>query len=121
MRVALIHALKHSILPIEQAFARLWPAAQLANLLDDSLSADLARDGALTPAMTGRFLALARYAALSGADGILFTCSAFGPCIDACAAALAPMPVLKPNEAMIDEALAAAGEAGRIGLLASFA
>jgi aspartate/glutamate racemase len=121
MRVALIHALKHSILPIEQSFARLWPAAQLANLLDDSLSADLARDGALTPAMTWRFLALARYAASCGADGILFTCSAFGPCIDACAAALAPMPVLKPNEAMIDEALAAAGDAGRIGLLASFA
>jgi hypothetical protein len=120
MRIALIHALKHSVQPIEAAFARLWPEARLANLLDDSLSADLARDGALTPAMTGRFLALARYAAGCGADGILFTCSAFGPCIEACAEALAPMPVLKPNEAMIEEA-AAAGPAARIGLLASFA
>src|SRR3954454_1129627 len=105
MRVALIHALRHSPPPIEAAFARLWPEATLANLLDDSLSADLARDGALTPAMTDRFLTLARYAATSGADGILFTCSAFGPCIDACARELAPMPVLKPNEAMIDEAM----------------
>ena len=121
MRIALIHALKHSIVPIEQAFARLWPEATLANLLDDSLSADLAREGALTPAMTDRFLTLARYAATSGADGILFTCSAFGPCIDACARALAPMPVLKPNEAMIDEAVALAGASGRIGLLATFA
>lgn len=91
------------------------------NLLDDSLSADLAGDGALTPAMTRRFLALARYAAATGAHGILFTCSAFGPCIEACARDLAPLPVLKPNEAMIEEAVTLTGPAGRIGLMATFA
>lgn len=121
MRIALIHALKHSITPIEAAFARLWPEAQLANLLDDSLSADLAREGGLNSAMTGRFLTLAQYAVRSGADGILFTCSAFGPCIEACAAALTPLPVLKPNEAMIEEVLALAGPSARVGLMASFA
>ena len=118
MRIALIHALRHSPPPVEAAFARLWPEAVLMNLLDDSLSADLAREGALTPRMTERFLALARYAAGTGADGILFTCSAFGPCIEAVAADLAPMPVLKPNEAMIEEAAAIGGT---IGLLATFA
>lgn len=117
MRIALIHALRHSPPPVEAAFARLWPEAVLMNLLDDSLSADLAREGALTPRMTERFLALARYAAGTGADGILFTCSAFGPCIEAVAAELAPMPVLKPNEAMIEEAAALGGT---IGLLATF-
>jgi hypothetical protein len=121
MRIALIHALKHSIAPIEEAFSRLWPEAQLVNLLDDSLSADLARDGALSPAMTERFLDLSRYAVRCGADAILFTCSAFGPCIDACAAELAPIPVLKPNEAMIEEAVASGGPLARIGLLATFA
>jgi hypothetical protein len=121
MRIALIHALKHSVAPIEEAFSRLWPEAQLANLLDDSLSADLAREGALTPAMTQRFLDLSRYAVRCGADGILFTCSAFGPCIDVCAAELAPIPVLKPNEAMIEEAIASSGPLARIGLLATFA
>jgi hypothetical protein len=120
-RIALIHALRHSVAPVEAAFLRLWPEARLANLLDDSLSADLARDGTLTEAMTGRFLTLARYAGATGADGILFTCSAFGPCIAACAGALAPLPVLRPNEAMIEEAVSAAGPAGRIGLLATFA
>ncbi|WP_338665268.1 aspartate/glutamate racemase family protein [Pararoseomonas sp. SCSIO 73927] len=118
MRIALIHALRHSPPPVEAAFARLWPDATLMNLLDDSLSADLARDGALTPAMTDRFLTLARYARGTGADGILFTCSAFGSCIEAVAEALAPLPVLKPNEAMVAEAAAIGG---RIGLLASFA
>jgi hypothetical protein len=121
MRIALIHALKHSIPAIEESFARLWPEARLANLLDDSLSADLARDGVLTPAMHQRFLTLARYAASCGADGILFTCSAFGPCIEACAAELSHIPVLKPNEAMIEEAIQCAGPNGRVGLMATFA
>ncbi len=121
MRIGLIHALGHSITPIQEAFARLWPQAHLANLLDDSLSADLARQGTLDDAMTDRFLSLARYARKTGADGILFTCSAFGPCIEACARDLPAIPVLKPNEAMIDEALAAAGPHGRVGLMASFA
>jgi Asp/Glu/hydantoin racemase len=118
MRIALIHALKHSIVPIEESFSRLWPEPTLMNLLDDSLSADLARDGQLTAGMTDRFLSLGRYARLTGADAILFTCSAFGPCIEAVAREHAPMPVLKPNEAMIEQA-AARGD--RIGLLSTFA
>ncbi len=118
MRIALIHALKHSIVPIEAAFARLWPDARLMNLLDDSLSADVAHDGRITAAMTDRFLMLGRYAASTGADAILFTCSAFGPCIEAVARAHAPMPVLRPNEAMIEQAV----KRGRkIGLLSTFA
>jgi len=117
MRITLVHALKHSILPVEAAFAKLWPEARLMNLLDDSLSADLARDGRLSEAMTGRFLELGRYAAGTGANGILFTCSAFGPCIEAVARAHAPMPVLKPNEAMIEQAVA---RGRKIGLLSTF-
>ena len=117
MRITLIHALKHSILPIEASFARHWPEARLMNLLDDSLSADLARDGALNDTMTERFLALGDYAAATGADAILFTCSAFGPCIEAVAHAHAPMPVLKPNEAMIERAVTMGK---RIGLLSTF-
>ncbi|WP_426610252.1 aspartate/glutamate racemase family protein [Bradyrhizobium sp. McL0616] len=117
MRIALIHALKHSIAPIEAAFAFAWPQARLMNLLDDSLSADLARDGVLNDTMTERFLALGDYAAATSADAILFTCSAFGPCIEAVAAAHAPMPVLKPNEAMIEQAVTMGK---RIGLLSTF-
>lgn len=118
VRIALVHALRHSIAPIEAAFDELWPEAGRMNLLDDSLSVDLARDGRLTEAMTRRFLDLADYARRAGADAILFTCSAFGPCIDAVKAAHPNFPVLKPNEAMIEEA-AQAGT--RIGLVATFA
>jgi hypothetical protein len=121
MRIALIHAMSPSIPPIVEAFSRLWPEATLMNLLDDSLARDLARDGSLTAAMTERFLTLARYARATGSDAILFTCSAFGPCIEACARELPAIPVLKPNEAMIEEAISLTGPRGRIGLMATFA
>jgi hypothetical protein len=122
-RIALVHALEASMAPINAAFARDWPEARRMNLLDDSLSSDLARAGRLDAAMTARFVALADYAVAQGAEAILFTCSAFGPCIDAVKARLAPMTVLKPNEAMIDEAVALARARGGapIGLVASFA
>ena len=117
-RIALIHALAHSVAPVNELFAREWPACERMNLLDDSLSADLARAGTLSSAMTARFIVLGDYAASTGADAILFTCSAFGPCIEAVARAHAPMPVLKPNAAMIDEAVS---RGRRIGLLSTFA
>ena len=120
-RIALIHALAHSPPPINEAMARLWPQAECMNLLDDSLSADLARSGALDEAMTQRFITLADYAFACGADAILFTCSAFGPCIDAVKRRHARHPVLKPNEAMVDEAVALATRLGAcVGLVASF-
>lgn len=115
-RIALIHATPVAIDPIVAAFRRLWPEARTVNVLEDSLAPDLAADGRLTDAMIGRFITLARYVHGCGADAILFTCSAFGPAIEAARAAV-PVPVLKPNEAMLDEALAAGS---RIGLIATF-
>lgn len=118
MRIALIHALAHSIAPVNEAFARDWPQAERVNLLDDSLSADLAASGRLDAAMQRRFDSLARYALEeAGAQALLFTCSAFGPCIEAVARRHAPVPVLKPNEAMVDQA----GRIGQpVGLVATF-
>ena len=122
MRISLIHALAHSIAPINDAFVEMWPEATRVNLLDDSLSADLAaNDGVLDEAMHIRFETLADYAVSCGADGILFTCSAFGSCIERVAAKHSNIPVLKPNEAMILEAVNAVSASGQaIGLIASF-
>jgi hypothetical protein len=120
--IALIHALAHSVAPVNAELERAWPEAVRMNLLDDSLSADLARDGGLDARMTERFLALGELRVRTGASAILFTCSAFGPCIDAVARRWPRHPVLKPNEAMIDEAAALARRGRRrIALVATFA
>lgn len=116
MRIALIHATPLAIQPVEDAFARHWPAAERMNVLDDRLSADRTLTTDLTDEMARRILALAEYGQSAGADGILFTCSAFGPAIEHASKTL-PLPVLKPNQAMFDEALTSAA---RFGLLASF-
>jgi len=121
-RIALIHALEESVLPARAAFAAHWPEAKAFDLLDTSLATDLAARGSLDAAMTERFLTLGRYAAATeGSSGparaILFTCSAFGPAIDAVKRAL-PIPVLRPNESAFAEALALGG---RIGLMVTFA
>lgn len=120
-RIALIHALSDSVEPIHAAFDRHWPDAVTFDLLDTSLSADLATAGRLTPAIHDRFSMLGRYAAATDGIGgktraILFTCSAFGPAIDRVKAEQ-QIPVFKPNEAAFAAAL---GRGKRIGLLVTF-
>jgi hypothetical protein len=120
-RIALVHATALAMAPIQAAFERHWPQAVRMNLLDDSLSVDRARAGALTEPMTQRFIDLAHYAAGTGCQGILFTCSAFGPAIEAAGRATG-LPTLKPNEAMFEQALdlAPTGRPLRAGLVATF-
>lgn len=121
-RIALIHALEESVAPARAAFAALWPEAFGFDLLDTSLAADRAQAGGLDDAMRARFRSLADYAAGSSGvggrtAGILFTCSAFGPAIEAVQDAAA-IPVLKPNEAAFDTAL---DQGDRLGIVVSFA
>lgn len=103
-RIALIHATPVAVEPIDYAFKIGWPEAETVNLLDDSLSIDRAEQAALTEDMADRIGALASYADSIGSAGILFTCSAFGSAIERAAKNISK-PVLKPNEAMFEEAL----------------
>lgn len=66
-RIALIHAVPMAIGPVAAAFEALWPEAERINLLDDSLSVDRQRAGALTPVIAARIAALAEYAQAYGA------------------------------------------------------
>jgi Asp/Glu/hydantoin racemase len=115
-RIALIHATPVSIDPIHQALQSGWPEAEAVNILDDSLAPDRAKTPELSPAVADRIVQLARYARSTGADGILFTCSAFGRAIEM-AASLLDVPVLKPNEAMFEAAIRAGR---RIAMIATF-
>lgn len=116
-RIVLLHATPVAMEPVQAAFRERWPEPRLVNLLDDALSPDRAREAELSPAMIERFVGFGRYAYAIGADGILVTCSAFGPAIEKLAAEL-PVPVLKPNEAMFHAAVA---RGTNIGMIATFA
>jgi Asp/Glu/hydantoin racemase len=117
-RIVLFHATPVAMEPVQAAMATLWPEAEPVNLLDDGLTIDRAKEGdELSEELIERFVDFGRYAQRIGADGILITCSAFGPAIDRMEEEL-PLPILRPNEAMFREAIAAGG---RIGMLATFA
>ena len=98
-----------------RAFASDWPEARISNLLDDGLFAWVRETGGVVPEMYDVFRTLTRYIESRGADGILFTCSAFREVIDTCIAEF-NLPILKPNDAMIEQALAAGS---RIAIVAT--
>jgi len=104
VRIALIHATPVAIEPVRLAFKEHWRSAELINILDDSLSFDLANEIELTNALSSRIVDLAYYARTAKADAILYTCSAFGAAIEE-ADRIFDGPVLKPNEAMFAAAL----------------
>lgn len=116
-RIVLIHATPLAVEPINQAFADRWPEAEISNLLDDALSLDRRKVTALTGRLYQRIDSLVDYAVSIDAGAVLFTCSAFGEAIDA-SAAKNSIPVLKPNEAMFEAALA---QGKKIVMLATFA
>jgi len=105
-RIALIHATRLAIDPVENAFAIGWPEAKTVSILDESLSVDLAANTVTREVLNRRINALADYALGLNPAAILYTCSAFGAGIEQAAARL-QLPVLKPNEAMFDAALGA--------------
>ena len=115
-RIGVIHATRVAVSPIEAAFESHWPEAGVVQLIDESLSRDLERIGHLTSEINERVENLAAFAHRGGAQSILYSCSAFGPAIEAAGARL-PLPVLKPNQAMLEEAIALGS---RIQVLATY-
>lgn len=103
-RIALIHATRVAISPIEEAAKAYWPEAELFSILDEALSIDRASNRVPLDQLNERIIQLAHYANNVDPDGILYTCSAFGRGIER-AASRSPLPILKPNEGMFDKAL----------------
>lgn len=98
---------------IAQAFAELWPEAEVINLLDESLYADFAGGKGVTDETYRRVALLLQYSQDCGAQGIVFTGSVFGSTVEAGRENL-KVPVLTSHEAMIE----AAFECGsRFGIL----
>ncbi|WP_163506627.1 aspartate/glutamate racemase family protein [Fodinicola acaciae] len=113
VRIALISATPAAIAPAETGLAEEFSEALAWNILDDRLLADAA-DG-LTPPLADRMRRLIAYAIDGGADGVLLTCSLYGPVVDSVASAV---PVFAPDSAAFQRALD--GGYRRIAVLASF-
>ncbi len=103
-RIFLVHPTPLAMAPIDEAFKTLWPEAETINVLDESMYTDIPQDGTLSPAIYERVASLLRHCALSGADGILFSGSTFGPAVDVARITIA-VPVLRPEEAMMEQAV----------------
>lgn len=97
--IALIHATPAAIVPAVAGLRSEFPEAVPWNLLDDRLLVDAAQTGGLTADLRSRMLNLIRHAADNGADGVLLTCSMYGPTVHE-----TPMdiPVLAPDEAAFE-------------------
>ena len=102
--IVLLSVHKDAMEAAVRAFESDWPEARISNLMDDGLFAWVRSTGGVVPEMYDVFRTLARYMVGRGADGILYTCSAFRECIDACITEF-DVPQLKPNDAMIEQAL----------------
>lgn len=104
-RIILVHAYRHSMAPIYDVFRLGWPEAEVVNILDETLYSDAAPDGTLAPSVPARLKTLFEHCVLSGANGIVFTGSTFGPAVDHARRGLS-VPVLKADEAMAEMATA---------------
>jgi len=102
--IVLFHVHKDAMNAAVTAFERDWPEARISNILEDGLFQWVCETGGVVPDMYDAFHRLTEYAVGRGADGILYSCSAFRECIDACIETF-EIPMLKPNDAMIEAAL----------------
>jgi Asp/Glu/hydantoin racemase len=103
-RILLLHAYRPSMEPAERAFKESFPGAEILNILDESLYADVSPDGLPSPGSTGRLRTLFQHCANSGAEAVVFTASTFGPLVEAARAGMT-VPVLKSDEAMVEAAV----------------
>jgi hypothetical protein len=114
-RVALIHATTAAIAPAVAGMNNAFPGAEVWNLLDDQLLPDADAHGGLAPHLAERMNRLIDLAIAHGAAGVLLTCSMYGSVAQA---TKADVPVLSPDEAAFEKALA--GNYGKVLMFASF-
>ncbi len=91
------------------------PDVRIVNIVDDSLLADVIKEGKVTAAITRKMCYYALAAEQTGAHAILSMCSTMGDTIDV-ARRLVNIPIVKIDEAMAERAVA---EGRRIGVLAT--
>jgi len=114
-KLGLLHTSATLIPVFEQLCKEKLPGVSVFNLVDDSLIKDVIAHGQLRPYTARRVAQHIGAAEDAGADYILVTCSSIGAAVEA-AAPLASVPVLRVDQPMADQAIAASR---RIGVIAT--
>lgn len=113
--LAMIHTVAGLIPQLESLVGAHLPGWKPFNMLDESLLRLTIRDGQLSPMTARRLAGMIWSATDAGADAVLVTCSSLGDAVETIAP-LCPVPLLRIDEGMAQEAVA---RAKRIGVLAT--
>tara|TARA_B100000029_G_scaffold480164_1_gene527909 strand:+ start:433 stop:1104 length:672 start_codon:yes stop_codon:yes gene_type:complete len=109
IRIGIISPVDVAFPAVREAFTVLWPEASSVCLLDESLYADFVNpDFSVSPEYPDeaytRIAELFNYSKSTGADGIIFCGSVFGPLVEKGRMGF-DIPILTSFEAMIEEGL----------------
>lgn len=103
-KVVIVHTSFVSVEDLKERFARLIPEVSVNHIVDDSLLAEVSKNGAITPGITERMVTYFREAKSVGADLIFNQCSSVGLAAEI-AAKTVDVPVLRVDEAMAEKAV----------------
>lgn len=116
-RLALIHTVTSLTDTFDTLAAELIPDVEVFHIVDESLLSLTREEGRLSPQTKRRVADYVASAETAGADVVLVTCSSVGPGVDA-TQPFATVPLLRVDQAMVDDAVR---RGKRVGVLATLA
>jgi Asp/Glu/hydantoin racemase len=117
-QVALIHTSAMMVPPFKALCEELLRGAAVFHVVDESLLRDIIRDGRLLAPTARRVVNHVATAEQAGADVVMVTCSSVGPAVEL-AGQLVSIPVLRVDEPMARQAVAAGSRIGVVATLPS--
>ncbi len=117
-KVAIIHTSLVSHDTLKALFAEIIPEADVKNIIDDSLLAEVSANGGLTPGVIRRMHSYVREADGLGVDLIFNQCSSVGEAFDLAVPSITT-PTLKIDVPMAEEAVRAGSTIGVIATVKS--
>lgn len=116
--IVLIHNSQVIINVVQKMFERVYPEANLINIMDESLLRDIKEKGGIDHLGVRRICRYTLCAEDLGAEAVLMTCSSLCEAVDV-ARPLVKIPVFKINEPMAEEAVKAGNKIVVMGTLKS--
>ncbi len=103
-KIAAIYTGAALVKPLSDLLKEALPGYEIMNILDDSMIADIIKEGKLTKEVKRRLYGYYEIACASGAELILNTCSSIGDAVYG-AREFMPIPVVRIDEAMCRKAI----------------